>query len=276
MNNRRRYKEIIRDLCNIVICILLIFPIFWMISTSFKLPEELFTSDLRLIPHNPSMSNYAYVLKNLPIAVWFKNTIIITAGITIGRILSSILAAYGFARFEFRGKQFLFFLVVGTMVLPFAITMIPNYIMISSLGLTNTHLGVILPYLASGFGVFFLRQHILSVPQSLYDAATIDGANTWQALWQLTVPVIKGPIFALVVLLGLEAWNMFVWPLLILVEPNMHTLPIGLQYFQDQETGVVWGELMATASLASVPALLIYISARNYIVEASITSGIKG
>lgn len=247
-----------------------------MISTSFKLPEELFTSDLRLIPHNPSMSNYAYVLKNLPIAVWFKNTIIITAGITIGRILSSILAAYGFARFEFRGKQFLFFLVVGTMVLPFAITMIPNYIMISSLGLTNTHLGVILPYLASGFGVFFLRQHILSVPQSLYDAATIDGANTWQALWQLTVPVIKGPIFALVVLLGLEAWNMFVWPLLILVEPNMHTLPIGLQYFQDQETGVVWGELMATASLASVPALLIYISARNYIVEASITSGIKG
>jgi len=260
----------------ILICIIIIFPIFWMFSTSVTSPEELFTRGLRPMPKSPTPNNYIEVLTKVPFFSWLKNSFITTSGILFLRVITSILAAYGFAHFEFRGKIILFYMVIGTLMVPFAITMVPNYILISNLNMLNTQAGVILPHMANAFGIFYIRQHIKSLPQSLFESAYMDGATSWQILWHIIVPLIKGPISAITILLGIEAWNIFLWPMLILTKTDMYTIPVGLKYFQDQEKGIMWGQLMAVASMASIPALFIYILARKQIMKAHISSGIKG
>jgi sn-glycerol 3-phosphate transport system permease protein len=259
----------------ITICFVTVFPLFWMISTSFRLPEEIFSSKLRLLPTQPSLTNYAEVFQNWPMVRWITNSLIVASGITLGRIVTSILAGYGFAYFVFPGKKVIFFLVLWTLSIPFMITMVPNYILVSKLGLVNTHSAVIIPTLGFAFGVFFIRQHVQSVPTSLFDAAYMDGANSWQILWKVVVPIIKGSIIALTVLIAIEAWNIFFWPMLVLSKESMHTLPIGLTSFQDSEAGVFWGPLMAAATITSIPMLTLYAIARSYLIEASITVGLK-
>lgn len=259
----------------VVICFIIIFPLFWMLSTSFKTPGELFTEDLRLIPKEPSFINYKNVFTEWPVFTWIVNSLIIAAGITLGRLVTSVLAGFSFAYFKFFGKTALFFLVVWSLSIPFMTTMIPNYITISKIGFLNSHIGVILPNLGYAFGIFFLRQHIRSIPTALFDAAYIDGANSWKILWRVVVPVIRGSIIALAVLIAIDAWNIFFWPLLVLTQKNLHTLPIGLTSFQDAEAGTFWGELMAASTIASIPMFLLYAFTRPYLIEASITSGTK-
>jgi len=267
-------KSMLKHVFVIVLVVCIVFPIAWMFSTALKRPEEVFSP--ALIPSNPTLENFDKVLGEHPFMRWLSNSLVIACGIVSIRILTSILAAYGFSFFEFRGQNILFLVVIGTMMIPFAITMIPNYITISSMGLLNTHLGVIIPYIASGFGVFFFRQYMKSIPKSLVEAATIDGANSWQILWTIIVPLIRGSISALIVWFGIEAWNLFFWPMLILTDQSTRTLPIAMLHFQDQESGMLWGELMALATLISLPTLLMYLIARRKIMETSITSGLKG
>lgn len=259
-----------------VLTIVLIFPIMWMFSGSFKTVGELYAPGIRLIPHVPSFVNYEKVFRTWPLGRWLFNSVVITIGITSGQLLTSLLAGYGFARFSFRGKDVLFIVLIGTMIVPFAITMIPNYILISSLGGVNTHWGVIVPYLASGFGIFLVRQHIMSIPKELFDAAKTDGANSWYSLWHIALPLSKGPLVALAILLGLNAWNMYFWPLLILTEPEMLTVPVSFTSFVDQDFGVEWGQLMAVASIASVPALILYAIGQKHIMRSFLISGLKG
>jgi len=272
---RINVRRLIKHLFIMIMCFIIVFPLFWMISTSFKIPAELFTEDLRLIPNNPSTINYQTVFTEWPVFTWVFNSIIIAIGITLGRLVISILAGFSFAYFKFPGKTVLFYLVVWSLSIPFMTTMIPNYITISKMGFLNSHLGVILPNLGYAFGIFFLRQHIRSVPSALFDAAYIDGADSWQILWKIVVPVIKGSLIALSVLIAIEAWNIFFWPLLVLTQKGYHTLPIGLTSFQDAEAGTFWGELMAASTIASIPMFILYIIARPFLIEASITSGTK-
>ena len=271
----RGLVNILYHIVIIVITIGLLFPMLWMFSTSFKDPSELFTEDLRLVPHHPTFNNYIIVFSEWPVVRWLINSAIIAVAITLGRVILGILAGYGFAAFDFPGKKIIFILVIWTMSIPFMITMIPNYIIISRLKMLNTYAGVILPMIGNAFSIFFLRQHIKSIPGSLFDAAIIDGANSWQILWKVVVTLIKGPIMAITVLLGIEAWNIFFWPLLVLSKETMHTLPIGLQYFQDSEMGTFWGQLMAAATVASLPGIILYSIARTRLLEATITSGMK-
>ena len=246
-------KRAVKHIIILIAVVFTIFPVLWMFSTSLKGPTEVFTQDLNILPKNPTVENFRSVLQQSTFLSWLRNTVIIAVGIVAFRMLTSVLAAYGFTFFEFRAKNLLFMVAVGTMMIPFAITMIPNYITISSLGLLNTHLAVILPYMASGFGVFFLRQYMKSLPLALVEAATIDGANSLQILRLVVFPLVKGPVAALTVWHAIEAWNLFFWPMLVLTEQSMQTLPIAMLHFQDPEAGMLWGELMAMASLISLP-----------------------
>jgi sn-glycerol 3-phosphate transport system permease protein len=248
----------------------------WMFSGSFKTLEELYASSIRLIPLAPTLENFVQAFKAWPLGRWLFNSAVIALGITLGQLLTSLLAGYGFARFDFRGKDIFFIMVIGTMIVPFAVTMIPNYIFISSMGGRNTYWGVIVPYLASGFGIFLMRQHIMSLPPDLFDAAKIDGANSWHNLWHIAVPLSKGPLTALTILLGLNAWNIFFWPMLVLTKPEMQTLPIGLMSFVDIEWGIKWGPLMSAASTASLPALIVYAVGQKHIMGSFVISGLKG
>jgi len=260
----------------VLVCIVLISPIAWMFSCSFKTAKELYSSGISLVPRMPTVENYVVAFRDFAVAKWLFNSVIITLGITSTQLVTSILAGYGFARFSFRLKNLLFLVVIGTMIVPFAVTMIPNYILIASLSGINTYWGTIIPHSASGFGIFLLRQHMMSIPRDLFDAAKIDGANSWTVLWGIAVPVTKAAIVALSILLGLNAWNIYFWPMLILSKIEMQTIPIGLSNFADPEFGILWGVLMATASVASLFALTFYAIGQKHILGSFTISGLKG
>ncbi len=260
----------------ILLILVLLFPVVWMVSTSFKSPTDLFTSGLGLIPTRPVLSNYVTAWSKYPLAHWFGNSVVTALGITAGQLITSALAAYGFARFAFPGHRMAFLLVLGAMIVPFQVTMIPNYILIADLGLLNTWWAVILPNLHSAFGIFLLRQYFLGLPQELFDAASLDGAGVWHTFVRVVVPLSRAPLGALAVYLFLNAWNAYFWPLLVLSEPTAKTLPIGLRSFLDAELGIEWGQLMAAATLASIPALAAFFSAQKQIISSFVMTGMKG
>jgi len=259
-----------------VVSFLVIFPIVWMVSSAFKVPQELFSEEIRILPQTPTLENFVVAWQKYGVPRWLLNSFVTSTGITIGQIVTSLLAAYAFGVFIFRGREALFGIFLGTLIVPFQVTMIPNYILIAKMDLLNTWWAVILPNLPNAFGVFLLRQYFLSFPRELLDAAKLDGATSWQVLWRILAPLSKAPIFALSVLFFLDAWNQYFWPLLVLTEPEARTIPIGLQQFLDIESGHRWGPFMASATIACLPTLLAYLVAQKQIIGAAITSGFKG
>lgn len=262
----------------ILLCFLTIFPFFWMLSTAFKQPDEVFTRDIRLFPTHPTLANFPDAFTYFPVARWFWNSTGIGVLITAGKILISVPAAFAFARLRFRFSKFLFAMVLATMIVPGVVTVVPNYVLVSRLGWIDTWQGVIIPSLpATAFYVFLLRQNILTLPQDLIDAARVDGATTWKMLWQIVVPNIMPTVAVVTILAFLGAWNQYLWPLLILNEFENKTLAIGMQYFTgNAESAQMWGPMMATATLATLPPLLIYAVAQKQIIETFVTSGVKG
>jgi len=254
----------------------LLLPVLWMISTSFKRPTDLFVAGLGLLPPRPVLTNYVLAWTSYLLPTWFLNSLVTALCITTGQLVTSALAAYGFARFPFPGRQLCFLAVLGAMIVPFQVTMIPNYILVANLGLLNTWGAVILPNLPSAFGIFLLRQYFLTLPQELFDAASLDGAGAWRTFWSVVLPLSRAPLGALAIYLFLGAWNAYFWPLLVLSQPESHTLPIGLRSFLDDELGIQWGQLMAAATLASLPALAAYVAAQRQIISSFVMTGIKG
>lgn len=262
----------------IVLCFLTIFPFFWMLSTSFKQAGEVFTRDIRLFPREPTLANFPDAFNYFPVAQWFWNSFGIAVLTTAGRILISLPAAFAFARLHFRFSKFLFATVLATMIVPGVVTIVPNYVLVSRLDWINTWQGVIIPSLpATAFYVFLLRQSILGLPQDLIDAARVDGASTWQMLWQIVLPNVRPAVAVVTILSFLGAWNQYLWPLLILNDLESKTLAIGMQFFSSNaESAQLWGPMMATATLATLPPLILYALAQKQIISTFVTSGIKG
>jgi len=263
----------------VLLCLATAFPLLWMFSTAFKPPAEIFAPGLRLVPSQPTLQNFPEAFRFMPVGSWFLNSIVIATTITAGRFAVSILAAYAFARYRFRGRNALFALVVGTMIVPDVITIVPNYILVSDLDWLNTPQGAIVPMIAfTGFYVFLLRQAMLSLPQEILDAARVDGAGWWTTLWRVVLPLVRPTVAVVAVLSFLQAWNLYLWPLLVLGDAEAKTLTVGMQYFIGDQSGGerLWGPLMATATLAVLPPLLLYVLAQKRIISAFVESGVKG
>ncbi len=262
----------------IVICAFTIFPFLWMLSTSFKPADEVFTRDLRLVANHPTLRNFPDAFDYFPVAHWFWNSFGIAVLTTLGKITISLPAAFAFARLRFRGDKLLFAMVLATMIVPGIVTVVPNYILISRLGWMNTWAAVIIPSLpATAFFVFLLRQNILQLPQDLLDAARIDGASTIKLLVQIVVPNVKPAIAVVTILAFLGMWNQYLWPLLVLNDFESKTLATGMQFFTNNaESAQMWGPMMATATIATLPPLLLYVVAQRQIIDTFVTSGIKG
>lgn len=262
----------------ILLCAITLFPMLWMLSTSFKIPTEVFTKNIQILPHTPTLRNFPDAFRYFPVANWFWNSLVIAVLTTAGRLAISIPAAFAFARLKFRGGTLCFALVLGTMIVPGVVTYVPNYILVSRLHWINTDWAVVVPSIAScAFYVFLMRQSIRTLPQDLLDAAKVDGATTWKTLWQLVVPNIR-PIIAVVTILSfLSSWNQYTWPLLVLNDLSSKTLSVGIQVFTaNTESAQLWGPMMATAVLATVPPLLIFALAQKQIISTFVTSGMKG
>ncbi|MGH2560312.1 MAG: carbohydrate ABC transporter permease [Thermomicrobiales bacterium] len=261
-----------------LLCFLTIFPFFWMLSTSVKIPTEIFTKDIRILPTAPTLANFPDAFAFFPVANWFWNSFFIATMTTLGKIAVSVPAAFAFARLQFRGSSVLFAAVLGTMIVPGVVTFVPNYVLVSDLGWINTPWGVIIPSIApTAFSVFLLRQYIRTLPQEILDAARIDGAGTGQILLHIVLPNIKPAIAVVTILAFLASWNQYTWPLLVLNDLESKTLAVGMQFFStNTESAQLWGPMMATATLATLPPLIIYALAQKQIISTFVTSGMKG
>ncbi|GCE28195.1 sugar ABC transporter permease [Dictyobacter alpinus] len=261
----------------VFIALLIILPMLWMLSTSFKPKAEWFLQDIRWIPKRFTWKNYSDLFSNpdTPIVRWFLNSLGISA-ISTGLILFlDALAAYAYARLEFPGRKLIFTLMLATLFMPGLMFLIPNFLTIYNMGLLNTYAGVILPGLAGVFGVFFLSQFFQSIPKELEEAAQIDGATTFQIFYRVVLPLSKPALATLAVITFLASWNDFLWPLLILQDPNMYTLPPGLSTLQSSYV-TLYGPTMAAAVIVAIPVLIIYIALQRFIVQSVANAGLKG
>ncbi|MEN2258140.1 carbohydrate ABC transporter permease [Paraclostridium benzoelyticum] len=256
-------------------CLVTLIPFLWMISTSLKPLSEVFKMPPNIIPKKFRVENYKDVAITIPITRYFINSIIITSIITIGTLVTTILAAFAFSKFEFWGKELVFSILIGTMIVPSEVTLIPNYITIAKLGLINTYTGLTIPWIASVVSIFLLRQFFLTVPKSLYYAAKLDGCSDFKFLLRIMVPVSKPALITIALLRIVNSWNEFMWPLIVTNIPNMRNLPVGIMNFTTESAGN-YNLMMAASTIVIMPLIIVYIFTQKHIILGITKSGIKG
>ena len=260
----------------LVAIFLTLWPIVFMISTSFKDLSQVFESTLNPPPWPLTFDNYTTVLGNFPLFTYIWNTFLIAAIVTVSKTLTSILSAFAFVYYDFKYKESLFNGMLLTFFIPITVLVMPNYLMMSKLGLLNTPWGVALPCLVDGMGVFLMRQTMRCVPKALLEAAILDGAKPRQVLTKVILPLIKPALLANSILFFINSWNEYFWPLLILQDKDSYTLPLALQMFISAEGGSEWGIAMAVATLTSLPPLILYGFCQKFIINTFMSSGVKG
>ncbi|MBK8019956.1 MAG: carbohydrate ABC transporter permease [Chloroflexi bacterium] len=258
---------------------MMVVPFMWMVTTSFKTPGTEFSYPPQILPTQFDVTNYQTLFNNLPFFRYFLNTLAITVVTVLGQLLVCSLAAYGFARLNFMGRDTIFVLYLTTMMIPFQITLIPLYLIITQLGWVNTYQGLIVPGISSAFGIFLLRQSFLNIPRDYQDAARIDGASEFTIYARIFLP-LNGPTLAtLGVFAFMGTWTDLIWPLLIARTEEMRTLELGLAYFNARPNAFLqpnWPLLMAGSVVVMLPVLVVYILAQRYFIQGIALSGVKG
>ncbi|WP_084075278.1 carbohydrate ABC transporter permease [Demequina sp. NBRC 110052] len=249
------------------------FPLIWMLTGSFKPQREALDYPPSLLPHEPTIANYMRLFTEMDFGRYLVNTIALVGISAIGLIFMA-MAGYAFAKFTFRGKEAMFFLVLATLMVPVQVTMIPTYLILAKSSLTNTLIGMALPTLVSGFGIFLFRQFMSTIPDELLEAARLDGASEYRIFWRIVMPM-SGPILAVqAVLVFIASWNSFLWPLIIASDQNLYTLSVGIALL-NQQIAVDPALQMAGASLMVVPVLIVFLFFQRYVVQGFTMSGLK-
>lgn len=257
-----------------VLSISVLAPLFLVISASFKTPPEIYGG--HPWPLAPTLDNYVRVFDRLPFGLYLWNSFATTALRVAGQLAIAFVAAYAFARYQFRGRGIVFALVLAAMMIPHQLVFLPLYLLISDLGWFDTWTALIVPNLAMPLAVFLLRQHLLSFPRELYEAATIDGAGDLRIMWSVVLPNIRPVLTALTIVLFVDCWNEYFWPLLVTESPNAMTAQIGIRRFMDAERGDEIGPLMAGVVLVSLPVLAAFLLFHRQMMNTFVSVGIKG
>ncbi|MEW6227999.1 MAG: carbohydrate ABC transporter permease [Bacillota bacterium] len=251
-------------------------PYLWALSTSLKRRVDVFTPVPQWIPNPLFLKNYGQVFSMAPFGLYLINTIIVVSGILLVQIFTTTLAAYVFSRMKFRGSNLLFFLFLVQMMLPVHAIIVPNYLTMRTLRLLDTRLALMLPFWASGYGTFLLRQAFRQVPRDFEDAALIDGCSGPRFLYSVLVPLAKPTLVAFGLISVVTHWNDFYWPLVVTDSPQIRTLTIGLAMFVQQESGADWTLLMAATIFVTAPLMILFLVYQRKFVESFMFSGIKG
>lgn len=255
--------------------IVMLFPFVWMAVSSFKVQDEIFTGKALQLPSHWQWENYVEAWRSGPFGTFFMNSFIMAAGIVAAQMVTCALASYAFSWVNFKGKNIVFVAVVSTTMVPFEATMIPAFLIIKNLGIMNTYLALILPSATSVFGIFLLRQFFLGIPRDLVDAAKIDGCTHLGILGRIMVPLSGSVMATLALLTMLNAWNSYLWPLLVTNTEMMRPLQIGLRYLINGELGARWPELMAASTFILLPVLCVFLYLQKYFIRGVVQSGIK-
>lgn len=277
MARLRQHKagEILIHLMLALGAVTMLLPFIWMLSTSFKPPEEVITWPPQFIPRNPTFANYKEAFSAVPLMRFFLNSMIISTVSTASIILTSSISGFVFAKYKFPGRNLIFMVILATSMVPFQSYMIPFYLMVSRLGWISTYQGLVLPLLVMAFGIFFMRQNIVSIPDELMDAARIDGCSEFRIYWQIILPLSKSAMAALAIFAFKNAWADFIWPLLITNDINLYTMELGLGMFQHRFT-VDYGAITAASLVSILPIITFFIIFRRQIIEGVTLTGIKG
>jgi multiple sugar transport system permease protein len=279
--NRRSVGQIARLALSyaalLFLTLIFVAPLLWMLSTSFKTNAEATTLPLNFLPNEPSTYGYDTILNSAgtPVLRWFVNSMVAAAAHAMLVLATAAPAAYALARMEFRGKRIFFAAIIGTLFIPQFLFLVPNYAIVDTFGWLDTLLTIIVPGAAGAFGVFFLRQFFLALPEELEEAALLDGANRFQIFTRIVLPLSKPALATLALLSFLTNYNDFLWPIYVLFNPESLTLPPGLALlgFSYQTDYAV---IMAGGVIASIPVLIVFLIAQRYVIEGIARSGIKG
>ena len=255
-------------------CAIMLLPFFWMVMTSLKEESEVLRMPPQWIPKDWQWINYVKAWNVAPFGRYFFNSFVIAIITTIGEVTTAILAAYAFAKMRFFGKNVIFAVLLGTLMIPGEMLLIPNYVTITRLGWYNRYEALIIPWLASVFGIFLLRQFFRSIPDELQDAARIDGCSRIRFLWQIVVPLSKPAIMTVALLKFLGSWNAFLWVLIMTSSESMRTVPVGLSLFSS-EVGTAYEQLMAASVLAIIPVLILFLFTQKQFIQGVARTGIK-
>lgn len=257
--------------------VITLFPFMWMLLTSLKGFQELF--NLAILPTAPTLDNYHQVLTGTKFSVWFGNSLLVAGITTLSVLFFDSMAGYALAKFQFPGKNLIFILILSTLMIPTEMLVIPWYVGVSDLHLTSSvpgaYLAIMFPGLMSAFGVFLMRQFFEGLPDDLLEAARIDGMNEFGIFTRIALPLVSPALASLAIFTFLGNWNAFLWPLIVIQQPQYRTLPVGTALFNG-EAGTQWGLIMAASSLAVIPVLLVFAFFQRQIIDGIVLTGMKG
>lgn len=254
--------------------VVMILPFFWMVITSLKSPNEALRFPPNLLPERLRFGNYLDAFRQVDFLRYFLNTLIMTALTTLGVYVTSVLAAYAFARLKFWGRETIFVLFLAMMMVPMPVYLVPSYIILNALRWLDTFLALIVPWSVNVFSIFLLRQHFRTLPGDLFDAAKLDGMNHLQTIWYVVLPLSKPVLITVGIFNVVSAWNAFLWPLIVTHSDSMRTIQTGLAYFA-QEASANYPLLMAASTFTILPLVVLYFFAQRYIIESYVRAGLK-
>lgn len=268
-------KQGLLIVANIVTALVVLFPLIYAFSIALMPAGELYTNSKHFFPQNPTLDNFKEALQTVPLGRYVWNSIVVASAITIGQIVTCSLAAFAFSFLQFRGKNILFLVVMATMMIPGEATIISNYLTVGSWGWLNTYQVLIVPYLTSAMGIFLFRQFYQAFPVSIYESAKLDGCSNIRFIVQILLPLTKSAVGAMGVYTFINAWNMYLWPLLVNGSDNMRTVQIGVSMLDGVDTQSIT-MMMAGAVLIIVPSLMIFILGQKQLIRGMFSGAVKG
>jgi multiple sugar transport system permease protein len=266
--------SVLAFLAVLAIAAVTLLPYYWMVSSSLKTMANMFAVPIQWIPDPVNWMSYANAWQAQNFTRYFINSGVVAIAITAGNLLLCSLAGYSLTKFRYRGRGLTFLLILSTMMLPLEVTMVPLFLIVKQLDWLNSYPGLIVPFLVDGFGVFLMRQYMLSIPSDLIDSARIDGASEMRIFWMIIMPLCKPALVALAVFTFREAWDMYIWPLIIVTKDSLRTLPLGISLFMSSY-GTSWDQLMAIAVLGTLPMILLFFFLQRAFIQGIAATGLK-
>ncbi|MFB8189146.1 carbohydrate ABC transporter permease [Microbacterium sp. NPDC055988] len=274
---RRRVGSTVLHVVLVIAGIGMVFPFLWMLLTSFKTLTQLLKNPLQFLPDPWTFDNYTQAWSAVPFGQAYLNSAYIAILVVVGTLLTASMAGYAFARIRFRGSKVLFIVFLATQMIPKQVTLIPFYLLMSNLGWVDSHLALIVPgIMANPFAVFLMRQFVLALPRELEEAAIVDGAGRWRIFWSVVLPNLKPGLAALSIIVALDVWNAFLFPLVLLNSPDLFTVPLLLNAFEGQQGSINYGLVMAASAIATVPMLIVFVIGQRKILNSMAASGLGG
>lgn len=272
----RRFRIFIGYLTLILIAISMLYPFFAMVNLSFVNNSEIFSNAGHVIHSNLTLSNYKNVFQQIPLSIYFFNSLLVALATTIGQVLFASLAGYAFARLNFKFRNGLFLLILITMLVPPQVNIIPLFFLMRELHLVDTYQALILPALFGGFGVFLMRQYFMGLPKDLEESAKIDGCNLFQTFFKIALPLALPTVATLAIFTFVSSWNSFMWPLIVTNSEAMRTLPVGLAIYKGSFREItLWGELLACSVICTIPVIGVFLLGKKYFISDILQGGVK-